>query len=232
MGGDTQLTDIIPGAFYILNYDFFNLAGSHETGWCYKPRPAPQSLVYERMKLITQDLKPHQVLQWLSGQQTLQVLSVNLLSWVLPKVTLYVIGCEGGGGGDESEETWLEMEFFNAPRQSPCATAIKAWWEDILPPPGPLKDHFDLSVPIDLKRGPPSTGSATTFADPLHTLSRLVEECTSGRYDAKICEQCRMSMVQAFEDTREFIWNELPYIFLLQEREAGTEEDYECPDYL
>ena len=73
-------------------------------------------------------------------------------------------------------------------------------------------------------------GSANTFSDPLYTLSRLIDAITTDHYDKNICGNCRSFIGDSFHATRHYIWEQLPYIFSVKEKDTGV--DTRCPDYL
>ena len=197
-------------AFYILNGEFYGVLSFSTRAWLGYDMAPPERIVHNTESLMS-PLPPCRVAQFLAGRETLHCVMEALLRRALPTSTCYISSCNklkaDDGSVEGSEEDTQEED--NAPMdrldQTPCASAVKDWWRHALP----------------------STRSmASIYADPLHTLARLADNCRKYEGTNEMCGQCTFTIASTLDAARQFMWSELPYIFSVKHRDENVQNGF------
>lgn len=146
------------------------------------------------------------VVQFLAGRESLRETAKILLEDIISEATLHNRSCTYTNDSEyaDSEDDNDEEDVM---RETRCAPTIEKWWEDVL--------MF--------------TRSATH--DPLHHMLLLERECKDIECQGKgpyksICYDCKDAILQSIRIAREHLWNELPYLFSIKERDPSV--NYGC----
>ncbi|KAI0801819.1 hypothetical protein BC629DRAFT_140577 [Irpex lacteus] len=201
LGTNARIPSIVPSALYTLITEL-SIGKIESRRATYKMRSFQgenyPDTTAERTDALLKSLSPRHIVDLMVGRDRLESISNTLLLVVLPLATCYNRGCYVDRRLSQSGNPDGNGD---EPQQTPCAPAITSWWEQRSPRQG------------------------TSYFDPLNRLSHLGQEARN-TFDDSICGRCLNAIKMACDDLREWMWDELPFLFALKARAPGVTYGY------
>ncbi|KAI0345780.1 hypothetical protein BDW22DRAFT_913150 [Trametopsis cervina] len=203
LGYQGQAACILPAAFYALHMTA--VSDDYDTMAEYlrvRPVPFPEHRQepFAAIPTLLAELDPLHIAHFMMGRERLMLLTTRL-RYVLPIATSFAKGCKYLEGPVPNLRPDKEDE-----RVTSCMRPIEAWWrrED------------------DEEEG---KGSHEWHADPFGRLKVLADGVAVQNL-TEICNVCRTGLKDTLLDTRQYLWEELPYLFSVKPREEGVQYGY------
>ncbi len=203
---NAQIPSIVPGAFYILSSELFtSYVESTQIGLSLGSFRGANDVdqTAERAEALIGPLTSRHLVRLMIGRERLDIISTKLLTDVLPWATIYARTCN---------RQYIDEELDDIPDDqrgtTPCTPEIRMWW----------KNRTSSSTAC-------ATNSRTIYLDPLQRLRELMEEAKQTNH-GPICWSCLNTMTKACEELRQWLWDELPYIFGVKSRDSEVEYGY------
>lgn len=158
----------------------------------------------KRSEALLGSLAPAHFTQLMAGHLLVQSVTRKLITRVLPTATRYYRYCS-------LLDPEKDPPADSSMTPSKCSPNVEKWWKD-------NSVEYVTSNPH------------TAYVDPLRTLTEfyeaMVEATSNSSDDHAICNSCWDGLKDAITNSRDYIWDEIPYFFSIRRRDPTVTYGY------